>query len=147
MKRSKRLAPVVNIAVKATNLALIEMGKANAVWLKEQQQLEELHHYKSEYLARFRQANIAVMSAQKVLELRGFLAQLDQTIQVQQQQVQLYYQQLEGKRTLWQQTRNKEQAMQSLVDSYHHEEIQVALKQEQQISDEHSAMRWRHNHS
>jgi len=45
---------------------------------------------------------------------------------------------------LWQQTRNKEQAMQSLVDRYHHEEIQVELKQEQQISDEHNAIQWRH---
>lgn len=144
MKRSKRLAPVVNIAAKATNSALIKMGEANAAWLKEKQQLEELNHYKDEYLARFRQGNTAVMSAQKVLELRAFLVQLDQTIQVQEQQVQIYYHQLEQQRVLWQQTRNKEQAMQSLVDRYHHEEIQVELKQEQQISDEHNAIQWRH---
>ncbi|MFW5446942.1 MAG: flagellar export protein FliJ, partial [Methylophagaceae bacterium] len=66
MKRSKRLAPVINIATKATGVALIKMGEANGTWLKEKQQLEELHHYKEEYLARFRQGNTAVMSAQKV---------------------------------------------------------------------------------
>ena len=143
MKRSKRLAPVVNIATKATDAALIKMGEANGMWLKEKQQLEELHHYKGEYLARFRQGNTAVMSAQKVLELRGFLAQLDQTIQVQEQQVQVYYQQLEQQRALWQQTRSKEQVMQSLVERYHDEETQVELKQEQQISDEHNAIQWR----
>ena len=144
MKRSKRLAPVVNIATKATDAALIKMGEANGAWLKEKQQLEELHHYKTEYLARFRQGNTAVMSAQKVLELRGFLAQLDQTILVQEQQVQIYYKQLEQQRALWQQTRSKEQAMQSLVDRYHDEEVHVELKQEQQLSDEHNAIQWRH---
>ncbi len=48
MKRSKRLAPVVNIATKATDAALIKMGEANAAWLKENQQVEELNHYKGE---------------------------------------------------------------------------------------------------
>jgi flagellar FliJ protein len=144
MKRSKRLAPVVNIAVKATDSALTEMGKANAAWLKEKQQLEELQHYKADYLNRFRQGNSALMSAQKVLELRGFLAQLDQTIQVQEQQVEIVYQQLERTRSVWQKTRSKEQVMQSLVERYHQEETQVALKQEQQLSDEHNAIQWRH---
>ncbi|PHS27223.1 MAG: flagellar export protein FliJ [Methylophaga sp.] len=144
MKRSKRLAPVVNIATKATDSALIKMGEANAAWLKEKQQLEELHLYKGEYLARFRQGNTKVMSAQKVLELRGFLVQLDQAIQVQEQQVHVYLQQLEQQRTLWQQTRNKEQAMQGLVERYHQEEAQLESKQEQQASDEHNAIQWRH---
>ncbi len=144
MKRSKRLAPVVNIATKATDAALIKMGEANGAWLKEKQQLEELHHYKDEYLSRFRQGNTAVMSAQKVLELRGFLAQLDQTIQVQEQQVHIHYQQLEQQRGQWQKTRSKEQVMQSLVERYHDEETQVELKQEQHLSDEHNAIQWRH---
>lgn len=144
MKRSKRLAPVVNIAIKATDSALIKMGEANAAWHKEKQQLEELNHYKEEYLARFRQGNTAIMSAQKVLELRGFLAQLDQAIQAQEQQVQIYAHQLNQQRAFWQQKRSKEQVMQSLVERYHHEETQVELKQEQQLSDEHSAIQWRH---
>jgi flagellar FliJ protein len=144
MKRSKRLAPVVNIATKATDAALIKMGEANAAWLKEKQQLEELNHYKGEYLARFRQGNTAAMNAQKVLELRGFLSQLDQTIQVQEQQVHIYYKQLEQQRALWQQTRSKEQVMNSLIERYHDEETQAALKQEQQLSDEHNAIQWRH---
>ena len=144
MKRSKRLAPVVDIATKATDSALVEMGKANAAWHKEKQQLEELRHYKGEYLARLRQGDAVVMSAQKVLELRGFLAQLDQAIQGQEQQVEIYYHQLEQQRALWQQTRSKEQAMQSLVDRYQHEESQIESKQEQQASDEHNAIQWRH---
>ncbi len=144
MKRSKRLVPVVNIATKATDSALVEMGKANAVWLKEKQQLEELQHYKLDYLNRFRQGDAAVMSAQKIVELRGFLTQLDQTIQVQEHQVEIAYQQLERTRSIWQQTRSKEQVMQSLVERYHQEETQIALKQEQKMSDEHTAIQWRH---
>ena len=76
--------------------------------------------------------------------MRGFLAQLDQAIQAQQQQVQTYAHQLNQQRALWQQKRSKEQVMQSLVERYHHEETQVELKQEQQLSDEHNAIQWRH---
>ncbi len=144
MKRSKRLDPVINIAIKATDSALVKMGEANAAWQQEQRQLEELHHYKGEYLARFRQGDTVVMSAQKVLELRSFLVQLDQAIQVQQHQVETKYNHLERQRALWQQARSKKQAMQALIDLYHQEEAQIEAKQEQQLSDEHNIIQWRH---
>jgi len=142
MKRSKRLSPVVGIAEKATETALINVGTANAAWLADKEQLDELHRYKQEYLDRFRRGDSLVMSAQKVLELRSFLAQLDQAIQAQEQQVKSRYAALAYQRTLWQKARSKEQAMQSLVGRYQNEEFKQEARQEQLDNDERNTSQW-----
>jgi len=142
MKRSKRLTPVVDIAAKETEAALTKVGEANSAWLQDKQQLEDLNTYKGEYLAKFRQGDTLVMSAQKVLELRGFLVQLDQAIGAQQQQVDSRYHQLEQQRMVWKQVRMKEQAMNSLVERYQNEEVQQEAKQEQRDNDERNTTQW-----
>lgn len=142
MKRSKRLTPVVDIAAKDTEAALVKVGEANAAWLQDKQQLDDLHRYKGEYLAKFRQGDTLVMSAQKVLELRSFLVQLDQAISAQEQQVKVGYIHLEQQRTNWKQVRVKEQAMQSLVDKYRGEEQQQESRQEQRDNDERNTSQW-----
>ena len=142
MKRSQKLNPIVELAAKATQDALIKVGEANVLWTKDKQQEEELHHYKVEYLARLRQSYNVLMSAQKVLELRGFLVQLDHAISAQQQQVSISLKSLQYQQQLWQQVRKKEQAMNKLVSRYQHEEMQLELKQEQQDSDERNTAQW-----
>ena len=142
MKRSKRLTPVVDIAAKETEAALTLVGQANNAWVQDKNQLEELHRYKGEYLAKFRQGDTLVMSAQKVLELRSFLVQLDQAIQAQEFQVKERYQQLEVQRGHWQKARSKEQAMESLVERYQDEELKVELRQEQLDNDERNTSQW-----
>ncbi|NQZ53492.1 MAG: flagellar export protein FliJ [Piscirickettsiaceae bacterium] len=142
MKRSQRLNPIVELAEKATETALIRVGEANAIWLRDTEQLEELGRYKGEYLAKLRSGEQLSMSAQKVLELRGFLVQLDQAMEVQRQQVERSLTTLQQQQTFWKTTRSKEQAMQSLVGRYHHEEIQVELKQEQLDNDERNTLQW-----
>ena len=142
MKRSQKLNPVVDIAVRATEAALIKVGETNTLWTSDKQQLEDLQRYKMEYLARLRQGDHTIMNAQKVLELRGFLAQLDQAIHAQEQQVAASLEVLRHHQALWQQARSKEQAIQSLVGRYHQVELQSELKQEQQDSDERNTAQW-----
>jgi len=142
MKRSKRLTPVVDIAAKETEAALTKVGQANTAWLQDKNQLEELKRYKGEYLAKFRQGDSLVMSAQKVLELRSFLVQLDQAIQAQEFQVKERHLQLEQQRVVWQQVRSKEQAMHALVGRYQDEELQQELRQEQLENDERNTSQW-----
>jgi len=142
MKRSKRLTPVVDIAAKETEAALTKVGQANNAWVQDKHQLEELQRYKGEYLAKFRQGDTLVMSAQKVLELRSFLVQLDQAIQAQDYQVKERYLVLEQQRLVWQQARSKEQAMESLVERYQDEELHAESRQEQLENDERNTSQW-----
>jgi len=142
VKRSKKLSPIVELAVKATEEALVKVGQANTVWIKDKQQEEELHSYKAEYLSRLRQVDNSLVSAQKVLELRMFLVSLDQAIAAQQQQVGVSLRGLQHQQQIWHKMRQKEQAMNNLVIRYLHEEIQIELKQEQQDNDERNTAQW-----
>jgi flagellar FliJ protein len=142
MKRSKRLSPVIVIAAKDTEAALIKVGTANVAWLADKEQLDDLHRYRSEYLDRFRRGDTLVMSAQKVLELRSFLVHLDQAIEAQTQQVQARYAALARHRVLWQKVSSKEQTMQSLVDRYQDEELKQESRQEQLDNDERNTIQW-----
>ncbi|HEC59622.1 hypothetical protein LCGC14_0713220 [marine sediment metagenome] len=142
MKRSKRLSPVVLIAAKDTEAALIKVGSANAAWLADKEQLDDLNRYRAEYLDRFRRGDTLVMSAQKVLELRSFLVHLDQAIEAQTQQVKTRSATLARHRLVWQQARSKEQAMQSLIDRYQDEEFKQEARQEQLDNDERNTSQW-----
>ncbi|MDO7596254.1 MAG: flagellar export protein FliJ [Pseudomonadota bacterium] len=142
MKRSKRLSPVIVIAAKDTEAALVKVGTANAAWLADKEQLDDLHRYRAEYLDRFRRGDTLVMSAQKVLELRSFLVHLDQAIEAQTQQVQARYAALARHRVLWQKFSSKEQAMQSLVGRYQDEELKQESRQEQLDNDERNTIQW-----
>ncbi len=142
MKRSKRLSPVVDIAAKEAEIALMHVAEANSLWQKDKQQLDDLHRYKGEYLAKFRQGDSLQISSQKMLELRAFLVQLDQAIAAQQQQVDNSYKKVQYQQTLWLQARTKEQAMQTLVGRYKAEESQQEVRQEQLDNDEHNTSQW-----
>lgn len=145
MKRSQRLTPVIDIAVKETKAALVKVGEANTVWLQDKQQLDDLHRYKGEYLAKFREGDPLTMSAQKVLELRQFLVQLDQAIAAQEQQVDIRLRFLEQQRMQWQQSRVKEQSIYTLIKRYQYDELQVENKREQQENDERNTSQWLRN--
>ena len=82
------------------------------------------------------------MSAQKVMELRAFLIQLDQAIGSQERQVETSFQMLQQQQQAWKAVRRKEQAVQSLVGRYQQAEMKVELKQEQRENDERNTAQW-----
>lgn len=142
MKRSQRLTPIIELAAKETEQALVKVGEANAVWSQNKQQLVDLQGYKGEYLQRLRAGEQSAMSAQKVMELRAFLAQLDQAINAQQQQVDQSFTFLQQQQEVWRQVRSKEEAMNSLAQRYQKEESYKASKREQSENDERNTMQW-----
>lgn len=142
MKRSERLTPIIELAARETEQALIKVGEANAIWSQNKQQLVDLQGYKNEYLQRLRAGEQSKMSAQKVMELRAFLVQLDQAIKAQQQQVDQSFIVLQQQQAVWQQVRSKEEAMSSLAQRYQKEEQYTESRREQSESDEHSTMQW-----
>jgi flagellar FliJ protein len=142
MKRSQRLNPIVENAAKASEIALLKVGQVNAVWAQDSAQLTDLVQYKGEYLARFREGDQIAMSAQKVMELRAFLIQLDLAIGSQERLVETSLQMLQQQQQAWKAVRRKEQAVQSLVERYQQAEMKVELKQEQRENDERNTAQW-----
>lgn len=142
MSRMRKLDPVIEVARKSTESALIKLGETNALFQQEQTQLEDLMQYRDDYLAQFRRDDPLVMSAKKALELRGFLAQLDQAIHAQQLQVNHSRQLVNRQQQNWLQARNKEQALDSLMAKYKANEQQQQQRREQRDNDEHTTAIW-----
>jgi flagellar FliJ protein len=142
MSRTRKLNPVIDMARKATESELIKLGEQNALLQREQNQLDELIQYRDEYLSRFRQGDPMQMSAKKALDLRGFLAQLDQAIQAQEHQVNQSLQVVNRQQQNWVQARNKEQALDTLMARYRADEERIEQKREQRENDEHTNAMW-----
>jgi len=142
MSRSRKLEPVIQMARKTTENELVKLGETNALLQQEQNQLDELKHYRDEYLLQFRQGDPSMMSAKKALDLRGFLAQLDQAIQAQQMQVNQSMTQVQNQQQQWLQAKNKEQAIDALMDRYQADEQQKQQRYEQRENDEHNNAIW-----
>lgn len=142
MSRMRKLDPVIEVARKSTESELVKLGETNALLQRDQHQLDDLMQYRDDYLARFRREDPMVMSAKKALELRGFLAQLDQAIHAQQLQVNHSQQLVDRQQQNWLQARNKEQALDSLMAKYQAAEQRQQQKQEQRDNDEHTTSVW-----
>ncbi len=145
MSRSRKLDPVIEMARKATESELQKLGQQNALLQQEQFQLDDLLQYRAEYLARFRQDDPMVMTAKKALDLRSFLAKLDQAILSQESQVKSANAKVEQQQKLWLQARNKEQAIDALMTRYETIEVKKQLKREQAEADEHTNSLWLRN--
>lgn len=143
MARAQKLMPVINLARRETDQAQQQLTDANMLFNQEQRQLQDLQKYRQDYLQRFRTADQQTMSSKKALELRAFLMQLDQAIQLQETQVQKFQVQVQHKQQLWQQARNKQHAMETLMERYQREEQHQQQRKEQLASDEFSAQLWR----
>jgi flagellar FliJ protein len=138
----RKLDPVIDIARKRTESELVKLGQSNALLQHEQNQLDDLMQYRDDYLARFRRDDPLVMSAKKALELRGFLAQLDQAIHAQQLQVNQSRSLVDRQQQNWLQARNKEQALDSLMAKYQANEQHQQQRREQRDNDEHTTAIW-----
>lgn len=143
MARAQKLIPVIDMARRETEQAQLQLSDVNRLLHQEQQQLQDLQHYRQVYLQRFRSADPQVMSARKAIELRSFLVQLDQAIQLQESQVRQFLSQSKHKQQIWLQARSKQQSMETLLERYQQEDMQQQQRREQLLTDEFSAQIWR----
>jgi len=123
-----------------------DLVQANNVLDQERHQLNDLLRYREEYLQQFRQGDALQMSARKAIDLRNFLAQLDQAIRLQQSQVERCFVQTQKQQQRWLEARNKQRSIESLKDRYQNEAEQRQQKLEQRLADEHTAMLWARRH-
>lgn len=146
MTRATKLIPVIEMAGRETDKAMQSLVQANNVLEHERNQLNDLLRYREEYLQQFRQGDALQMSARKAIDLRSFLAQLDNAIRLQQSHVERCFVQTQQQQQLWLKARNKQRSIESLKQRYQTEDEQRQQKQEQRLADEHTAMLWARKH-
>lgn len=146
MTRASKLIPVIEMAGRETDRAMQSLVQANNVLEQEKHQLNDLLRYREEYLQQFRQGDALQMSARKAIDLRSFLAQLDNAIRMQQRHVEHCFMQTQKQRQLWLEAKNKQRSIESLKERYQKEDEQRQHKLEQRLADEHTAMLWARKH-
>lgn len=136
MKRSQRLEPVVKVAENREQQAAKALGDAQGALAEAQQRLEELKHYREDYIQRFHTAGSFGMSAAQMGDYRLFLSNLSQAIEQQTAMVQQAAAVVERQRQQWFNRRGKVKMLDNVVSRYQADEQRDADRKEQREQDE-----------
>lgn len=132
--RSKRLAVVLDLAVREEEAAAKTFQHAQRIYAEEQHKLTQLREYFAEYQSHF--ASIKQLRVEELVKQRSFLQQLTQAQNQQQAQLQRMAELLEQQRQTWQRAHLKRQKMAELIERYKADENLALGKQEQKMLDE-----------
>lgn len=129
---------IADIAAKDEDAAVREFGLAQTEFSAQQEQLQNLMQYKEEYSNNFNSNKLSVSSSASLKNLHSFMAQLDHAINMQRQLVVQLNEEMEAKRQVWLDKRNRVRALGMVVDKYQAEENVREQRREQQENDEFS---------
>ncbi len=143
MNRSTRLQPVVKFAQRNEQAAAQAFGEAQQAVTKEHSKLQELQHYREEYIADFQRKGRAGVSGSAMQQFQHFLARLDEAIAQQVKRVSGASVQVQQKNEQWQEKLTRSRALNNAAGQMQQQERQQQDKREQKESDERSAQRFR----
>lgn len=135
-KRSKRLQVVLDLAERKRKQADQLLAEAQNRVLQDQQTLDQLQQYYSDYANNFYTDGAAGVSASQLHTYQAFMHKLRQAIAQQQQARQINEAQLERVKAHWQSVYGHFKAIDSLVDKARDEErIQEEKSQQKQLDE------------
>lgn len=137
--RSRRLAPIVQVADRRQQDAAREFARAQEEFAAQERQLAELKRWWQEYANRL--ASGASASPALMREGRAFLAQLDHGIGRQQAAVERARARVEAARARWLAQRIDHAALEKVVGRFEAQERHAGQQREQREQDEHAARR------
>lgn len=137
MTRTERLQPVVQFTDKKQQQALLEVAHCQRMLELEEKRLAQLKSYKREYLGK-QQQDKTVCRAIELQEFHRFIEQLEQTINKQQELVDLRQREFDAKRNSWKATRVDSKVMHKVVENLQQQEVVAEAREEQKSLDEFS---------
>ncbi|MDE2247438.1 MAG: flagellar export protein FliJ [Pseudomonadota bacterium] len=135
--RAEPLQPAVEQARQRSEDALTQMASQQQRLAKAEQQLVELHRYRTEYAA----GSNGAQSVSAMLNRQNFVERIDQAIAQQNGEIARLQRQVEQVRARWRQAHARESALETVVDRYLEEERKAADRYEQEQVDERSQYR------
>lgn len=136
MNASDRFKPVLKVAENREANAARKFGQSQKLHREEEEKLQNLRQYHTEYMARFQQTASIGMNASQLREYQAFLNKLEQAINQQEEIVKQSKLNCTEQKQQWTEkhirTRSMDKAMNRMVD----DEQKQKNAQEQKISDE-----------
>lgn len=135
-RRADRLAPVVEMALKAEREAARQLGQAQNQLLQAQRKLAELERFRADYQQQWIDRGRQGVSGQWLLDYQRFLAQLETAVEQQNRSLAWHQDVVEKARVAWSETYARLEGLRKLVERYREEARLLADKQEQKQLDE-----------
>ena len=136
MSPSKRFRPVQRVAESREQKAARALGESRRELQEQTRRLDELKAYHREYQERFRGASAGGISAAQLHEYRAFLAKLEQAIREQEQRLGSVRQECSGRKAAWQETHQRTQALDKVMERFQSEERRQHDSREQKELDD-----------
>jgi len=135
-RRADRLAPVVEMALKAEREAARQLGQAQNQLLQAQRKLAELERFRADYQQQWIDRGRQGVSGQWLLDYQRFLAQLENAVEQQNRSLAWHQDVVEKARVAWSEKYARLEGLRKLVERYREEARLLADKQEQKQLDE-----------
>ena len=136
MANVKQLTIVHDMAHKKEQDALKVFSQAQQQLNQLKEQMESLVQYKQDYLAQMKPENIHQVSADKLIRLQGFLAQIDQSIFQQRDVIAKASLAVDARRDTWAKAKKYADSIVFLIDKQNKEAFLKEEKQQQKMADE-----------
>lgn len=140
MKRSKRLAPILDLAEKKERDTALAFANQLKKVAEVRQGGENLHGFLNSYHDRYERTGSSVgFTVKQLAEYRVFLSKINGAIEDQGVTLQLVEAELEKYRRAWDEARQYRDGLVKLIQQANQEEQRLEAKQEQADMDERSA--------
>lgn len=136
------LQPLLDLSRSHLDDATSTLGKLIAQEQEGSRKLEMLQDYRTEYVARFRDAARDGLGVEALRNYGAFMARIDEAIEIQRSLLDQSQRKTAAGKQAWIHQRNRMKAFDTLHERHVEREQQVHAKQEQRQSDEHTSNRY-----
>ena len=136
MKKSNRIMPLKQLASRHEQQAAKTLGESKNVLTDQQNRLDELYTYRSEYHKRFQAEGLAGMLGTQLQAYQNFIGQLDQAIEHQKIKLAEAQQSCVNETRDWQEKHMKTEVFTKTITRYEvQERIQNEKKTQREMDD------------
>lgn len=135
-RRAERLAPVVEMALKAERETARQLGLVQGQLQQAQRKLAELERYRFDYQQQWIRNGQQGVSGQWLINYQRFLSQLEGAVEQQNRAVDWHQGTVDKARAAWQEKYARLEGLRKLVERYREEARLAADKYEQKQLDE-----------
>ncbi|SDH40049.1 flagellar export protein FliJ [Pseudomonas panipatensis] len=135
-RRAERLAPVVDMALKAEREAARQLGLAQNQLLQAQRKLAELERFRGDYQQQWIERGQQGVSGQWLMNYQRFLSQLEAAVEQQNRSLDWQREVVDKARGAWQEKYARLEGLRKLVERYREEARLLEDKREQKQLDE-----------
>lgn len=142
--KSARLKVVLDLAQRKENEALAVMVKKRAYLDEQQNQLNSLSQYLTQFIQDLKISMVGVSDVNRLQSNQVFMSQVEQAIQQQEYVLGIAQREYENSLNNWSVLHQKSKGMSDLIDRYRNvEQLQLDKRIEKQIEDDLTARRSR----